>query len=117
MSGEYRIVLMSAPGAEVGRQLARVLVEERLAACGSVVPSMTSVYRWQGAVEEEAEALVMLKTTAHRVERLTARARDLHPYEVPEIVALPVAGGNAEYLAWVGEETRDARPEGDDARP
>ena len=108
MSDAHRVVLISTPGAEAGRQLARALVEERLAACGSVVPAVTSVYRWQGAVEEEEEALVVLKTAADRVEALTRRTRELHPYEVPEILALPVAGGNPAYLEWLIEETRAA---------
>lgn len=108
MSDTHRVVLISTPGAEAGRQLARVLVEERLAACGSVVPAVTSVYRWQGAMEEEEEALVVLKTVADRVDALTRRTRELHPYDVPEILALPVSGGNPGYLEWVTEETRAA---------
>jgi len=108
VSDAHRVVLVSTPGAEAGRELARALVEERLAACGSVVPAVTSVYRWQGAVEEEEEALVVLKTAADRVEALTRRTRELHPYEVPEILALPVAAGNRAYLEWVVEETRAA---------
>lgn len=112
MSDAHRVVLISTPGAEAGRRLARALVEERLAACGSVVPAVTSVYRWRGAIEEEEEALVVLKTTSGRVEPLTRRALELHPYEVPEIVALPVAGGNPRYLAWLSEETRPAPPDG-----
>lgn len=112
MSDAHRVVLISTPGAEAGRRLARALVEERLAACGSVVPAVTSVYRWRGVIEEEEEALVVLKTTSGRVEPLTRRALELHPYEVPEIVALPVAGGNPGYLAWLSEETRPAPPDG-----
>lgn len=108
MSDAHRVVLVSTPGAEAGRRLARVLVQERLAACGSVVPAVTSVYRWQGAIEEEEEALVVLKTAADRVEALTRRTRELHPYEVPEILALPVSDGNPGYLDWVIEETRAA---------
>ena len=93
-----------------GRRLARALVEERLAACGSVIPAVTSIYRWQGVIEQEPEALVVLKTTADRVQRLTERALELHPYDVPEILALPVAGGNVEYLNWVTAETRASPP-------
>ncbi len=117
MSDAHRVVLISTPGAEAGRQLARALVEERLAACGTVVPAVTSVYRWQGAVEKEEEALVVVKTTADRVEALTRRTRELHPYEVPEILALPVAGGNPGYLEWVVEETRAASSGHADAQP
>lgn len=106
VSDSHRVVLISTPGAEAGRLLARVLVEERLAACGSVVPAVTSVYRWRGAVVEEEEALVVFKTAADRVEALTRRTRELHPYDIPEILALPVSGGNAAYLEWVTGETR-----------
>lgn len=98
--------MISTPGAEAGRVLARALVEERLAACGSVIPSVVSVYRWQGAIEEEEEALVVLKTPADRVQQLTERALELHSYDVPEILALPVASGNRDYLAWMFSETR-----------
>jgi periplasmic divalent cation tolerance protein len=66
---------------------------------------VTSVYRWQGAVEEAEEVLVMMKTRPELVERLTARAVEMHPYEVPELLALPVAGGLAAYCRWVAEET------------
>jgi len=116
VSDAHRVVLVSTPGAEAGRQLARVLVEERLAACGSVVPAVTSVYRWQGAVEEEEEALVVLKTAADRVEALTRRTRELHPYDVPEILALPVSAGNPAYLEWVIEETRAGPSRGAEAQ-
>ena len=116
MSDAHRVVLISTSGAEAGVRLARALVEERLAACGSVVPAVTSVYRWRGTVEEELEALVVLKTTADRVEPLTMRARELHSYEVPEILALPVSDGNPGYLDWVTGETR-IPPSGDADRP
>ncbi len=112
VSDGHRVVLISAPGARTGLRLARVLVEERLAACGSVVPTATSVFRWRGVVKEEREALVVLKTTADRVEPLARRARGLHPYEVPEILALPVSGGDPGYLDWVRGETR-AAPDAD----
>ena len=115
VSDAYRVVLISTPGAAHGQRLARALVEERLAACGSVVPAVTSVYRWEGAIEEEEEALVVLKTTADRVPPLTERALELHPYEVPEILALPVLGGNPGYLDWLTEETRITLDDGPDA--
>jgi periplasmic divalent cation tolerance protein len=114
VSDAHRVVLISTPGADAGHRLARTLVGERLAACGSVVPAVQSVYRWQGAVEEEQEALVVLKTAADRVQRLMERALELHPYDVPEILALPVVGGNPEYLNWVVAETRAEAPDPDD---
>ena len=87
---------------------ARTLVEERLAACVTTHPRVRSVYRWQGAVEEDDEQLVMVKTTADRIDRLRERMRQLHPAEVPELVVLPVVDGSPAYLAWVAESTRDA---------
>ena len=85
--------------------LARKLVAERLAACVSVQGPVRSVYRWKGAVESDAEQLLCIKTTAHRVEDLRRRLGDLHPYEVPEIIVLPIVEGNPAYLAWLVEST------------
>ena len=87
---------------------ARTLVEERLAACVTTHSAVRSVYRWRGAVEEDDERLVMIKTTADRVARLRERVRQLHPAEVPELVVLPVVDGDPDYLAWVAESTGGA---------
>jgi periplasmic divalent cation tolerance protein len=100
------VVLVTAPGVDDAARIARTLVEERLAACGNVVPGLRSIYRWQGAVQEDAEALLVLKTTRDRFEALRARVVALHPYEVPEVIALPVEAGSATYLAWIVAETR-----------
>jgi periplasmic divalent cation tolerance protein len=100
------VVLTTAPDEAVARRLARTLVEERLAACGNVVPMAASIYRWKGALVEEPECLLILKTRAPRLAALFARLREIHPYSVPEILALPVERGHAPYLAWLAEETR-----------
>jgi periplasmic divalent cation tolerance protein len=100
-------VLMTAPDAETARRIARALVDERLIACASVLPGVASIYRWQGATEEAAEVLVVMKTRPALLDRLFARAAELHPYEVPELLALPVMGGLAAYCRWVAEETED----------
>jgi len=102
---EARIVLVTAPSPAVGADLCRALVEERLAACGNVVPGIRSIYRWQGEVTDEAEVLLVLKTVRGRVPELIARTRELHPYEVPEIVVLDVETGHVPYLEWVTRET------------
>jgi periplasmic divalent cation tolerance protein len=81
--------------------LASTLVEERLAACVNVLPPMVSVYRWQGSVERSPEHQIVIKTTTDRLDALEARLRQLHPYEVPELLVLDVARGGAAYLAWV----------------
>jgi periplasmic divalent cation tolerance protein len=80
---------------------ARTLVEERLAACVNVHSPVISIYRWEGAIEEAVERQLTIKTTAARVEELKARIKELHPYDVPEILVVPVAGGGEEYLRWV----------------
>jgi periplasmic divalent cation tolerance protein len=100
------VVLVTAPGADEAARIARAVVEERLAACGNVVPGLRSIYRWQGAVQEDAEALLVLKTTRDRFEALRARVLALHPYEVPEVIALPVEAGSAPYLDWIAKETK-----------
>jgi periplasmic divalent cation tolerance protein len=100
------VVLVTMPTAERAAELARTLVDERLAACGNVVPGLRSIYRWEGKVVDEPEVLLVLKTTRARFDGLRDRVLALHPYEVPEVLALPVEAGSAAYLAWVGAETR-----------
>jgi periplasmic divalent cation tolerance protein len=95
------VVLLTAPSDEVGAQIARCLVEEGFAACANLVPGVRSIYRWQGALQEDAEVLLIVKTRADLVAGLAERVRALHPYELPEVVALPVLGGSAAYLDWV----------------
>ena len=85
--------------------LAATLVTERLAACVNVLGEMESVYRWQGAVETDHERQLVIKTTADRVPRLQARLEELHGYEVPEFIVLPVVGGSETYLNWLREST------------
>jgi periplasmic divalent cation tolerance protein len=102
---EALVVLVTTPTPERAAELARALVEERLAACGNVVPGLRSIYRWQGKVNEDAEALLILKTTRARFEALRDRVLALHPYEVPEVIALPIAAGSAAYLGWIAGET------------
>ena len=86
-----------------GGALARTLVAERLAACVNVLPAMTSVYRWQGRVDEAREQQLIIKTTSDHVAALAARLRELHPYEVPEFLVLRVSEGSDAYLRWIRE--------------
>ncbi len=97
------VVLTTWPDLEKARRAARMLVEEKLVACGNIVPAVESIYRWQSEVETSAEVLVIFKTTAALYPKLEARIRQLHSYAVPEIVALRVAEGLPDYLRWVGE--------------
>lgn len=101
-----RVVLVTHPDADGARALARTLVDERLAACVNVVPGLTSIYRWQGKVHEDAEVQLLIKTREGRIGDLKHRVSALHPYEVPEILVLPTDGGNRRYLDWVADETR-----------
>lgn len=85
--------------------LARTLVEERLAACVNVLPVMTSIYRWKGAIEQDREQQLVIKTAAAQVAALEARIRELHAYDVPEFLVLTASGGSAAYLQWIRECT------------
>ena len=98
------VVLVTVPDPETGRILARQMVEDRLAACGNVIPGLTSVYRWAGEVQEDPEALVIFKTTEDLLPALMKRVTELHPYDVPEFLALPVTNGHIPYLQWVAGE-------------
>jgi periplasmic divalent cation tolerance protein len=98
------VVVLSAVGKrEDAERIAEALVRERLAACVNVVPGVVSVYRWKGRVERDDELLLVVKTRAEKVEELRARLLDLHPYELPEVVVLAVAGGHEPYLDWIAE--------------
>ena len=105
MSSAARVVLITAPDEDCARAIARSLVEERLLACANIVPRVTSVYRWEGAVEEASEVLLIGKTTDARLAQLESRLSELHPYDVPECVALAPARVEARYLAWLVEST------------
>ncbi len=99
------VVLVTTPTPERAAEIARALVEERLAACGNVVPGLRSIYRWEGKLQDDSEALLVLKTTRARFDALRDRVLALHPYEVPEVIALPIEAGSARYLAWIAGET------------
>lgn len=97
------MVLCTCPDEAVAREIATALVEGRLAACVNVVPGLTSVYRWQGRVETDREALLVIKTTAAAFPALREAIRSRHPYELPEIVAVGIEDGLEEYLRWIDE--------------
>lgn len=98
-------VLTTLPDPTTARQLARRLVDERLAACVNVLDGCTSIYRWQGAIEEASETVLVIKTQQALYPALETFLRQLHPYELPEIIALPIVKGLPEYLDWVRAET------------
>lgn len=101
MAEEVLLVFTTWPDASAAREAARVIVEERLAACANIVPAVESIYRWEGKIETAAEVLMILKTTIGRYPQIEARVKALHSYEVPEIVSLRVADGLPAYLHWV----------------
>jgi periplasmic divalent cation tolerance protein len=101
-------VVVTAADADWLADFTRTLVQERLAACGHVLPAIRSVYRWEGAVHDESEARVGLHTRRSLVPAVVARTAELHPYEVPCVIALPLGGGNPAYLEWIAAETREA---------
>lgn len=100
------LVITNLPDSDSARQLAAVLIESRLAACVNILPPCLSVYRWQGQVETANETPLLIKTTETRYAALEAAIRAAHPYELPEIVAVPVTAGLPAYLGWVAAETR-----------
>ncbi|MBO0828142.1 MAG: divalent-cation tolerance protein CutA [Streptosporangiales bacterium] len=106
MTGEHVRVETTVGSADAAASLARPVVEQRLVACAQVVGPIASTYRWEGSVTTDQEWLVVMKTAADRLDDLVAQLRSVHPYDVPEIVATPVVGGNPEYLRWVTEQTR-----------
>jgi periplasmic divalent cation tolerance protein len=103
------VALTTVGTAEDAERIARMLVEQRLAACVNVVSGVVSVYRWQGAVERADEWLLVMKTSSDMLEPLREALVALHPYELPELVALPIEGGHRPYLAWLDESLRDRR--------
>ncbi len=95
------VVLVTTPDPEKAAEIARVLVEEKLAACGSIVPAVRSIYRWEGKVQDDQEALLVLKAPRKRFEELRDRVLKLHPYQVPEVIALPIEAGYDAYIDWI----------------
>ncbi len=99
------LAISTCGSAEEARKIAQAVTEECLAACVNIVPGITSVYRWKGEVEEAQEFLLIIKTRTRLVPDLQQRLQELHSYEVPELITVPVTGGLPAYLAWIGEET------------
>jgi periplasmic divalent cation tolerance protein len=106
MDKGIRTILITVPDEEVGARIAQQLVEERLVACVNLVPKIRSIYRWKGKVEDDTESLMICKTAQDRLSTLMTRVNELHPYTVPEVLALPVEVGLSAYCEWVVDETR-----------
>ncbi|XP_057700075.1 protein CutA homolog isoform X1 [Corythoichthys intestinalis] len=102
-SGAHSAAFITCPNDTVAKDLARGIVQQKLAACVNVVPSITSVYEWQGAIQEDTEVLLMIKTRSSKVPALTDYVRKNHPYEVAEVISLPIDQGNPPYLKWISD--------------
>ena len=106
MAENHIVTLCTVPDQESGEKIAAALVEEHLAACVNLVPGLSSTYRWKGKVEKAEECLLIIKTGVSRFDVLKRRIQELHPYEMPEIIALPIIHGSREYLNWITESTK-----------
>jgi periplasmic divalent cation tolerance protein len=102
---KYLAVFVTAASQDDAVRIARAVVEERLAACGNVIGGVRSIYRWKGGIEDEAEVMLVLKTRHALFEALRQRVVELHGYEVPEVIALPIEAGHSPYLDWIRENT------------
>ncbi len=100
------LLFSTFPNEEKAREIVRCLVDEHLVACGSIVPALRSIYRWKNAVHDESEVLAILKISRPVYPDVQRRLRELHPYELPEIVAIPVEAALPEYLGWIAENSR-----------
>ena len=103
---DYVVVLVTAPSESTGRDIAAALLDHRLCACVNILPSVTSLYVWEGEVCQDEEVLLLIKTTAREFDALAAMVRENHPYDVPEIIATPVIEGSPDYLAWIEVSTQ-----------
>ncbi|MFP6865686.1 MAG: divalent cation tolerance protein CutA [Roseibacillus sp.] len=104
---DVQVVLCTFPNLPQARQIGTLLVEKQLAACVNLIPAVESIFRWEGKVTTESEVLAVIKTSAERFEELERELLVLHPYDVPEVLALPVGAGSEVYLKWVRSETRE----------
>ncbi len=99
------IVIVTASNEDEAAKIGRSLVDERLAACANIIPKIRSIYRWEGKVCDEPEALMLIKTTEEHFDALVSRVKELHSYSVPEIIALPIGAGSSDYLSWIEAST------------
>ncbi|MDQ7038308.1 MAG: divalent-cation tolerance protein CutA [Aquificota bacterium] len=101
----YLVVLITAPK-DKGEEIANLIVEKKLGACVNVVPEVKSLYWWRGNIEEDTEALLVVKTSSSKFPQLLKEVKEVHPYTVPEIIALPIVAGNEDYLKWIDDSLR-----------
>ena len=104
MNGYY-VVLITTP-VEKGEEIANFIIENKLGACVNIVREVSSIYWWKGKVERDKESLLVVKTSVSKFEELIGKVKEIHPYTVPEIIALPIVGGNPDYLAWIDDSLK-----------
>jgi periplasmic divalent cation tolerance protein len=105
MAMDQVLLYVTAGDAEEAARIGRTLVEERLVACANIIGAVRSFYRWEGEIQDDQEAVLIAKTGAGRLEAATQRIKALHSYDVPCVVAVPLVGGNADFLSWIASET------------
>jgi periplasmic divalent cation tolerance protein len=102
----YLVALVTVPSKDVGRDVARALLDRKIAACVNIVPSISSFYTWEGEVCVDEELLLLIKTTESAFDELASTVKEIHPYDVPEVIAVPLAAGSKDYLEWIQEVVR-----------
>jgi len=106
---DHIIVYVTAPSEEEGARIAKILVEERLAACVNIIKEIRSIYRWEGKIEDDREVLLIIKTRRGLFSNLSKRVKELHSYSVPEIIALPIVEGSKDYIRWLSDVTEQEK--------
>jgi periplasmic divalent cation tolerance protein len=107
------VAFVTVGGEEQGRDIARTIVSEGLAACVNVIPRVRSIYRWEGSIQEDEESLLIIKTGKGVLDALKRRVREIHPYQLPELIAVEIEAGLEEYMTWVDGQLKAARPGGE----
>ena len=105
MDFPYMVVLVSVPSMEIGEKISQSILQKKLAACVSIIPGVNSAYRWQGEIETDSEFLLFIKSRASLLDLIITEVSNHHPYDVPEIIALPILSGSQAYLNWIEEST------------
>jgi periplasmic divalent cation tolerance protein len=106
MTTPYLIIFCTVPDVNIAKKISRVLVEEKLAACCNIVSGLNSIYSWENKIQDETELLLIIKSRQDLFSELEQQVKKLHPYSVPEIIALPIYDGNIEYLKWMDENVK-----------
>jgi len=107
MSYSHIVVFITVPSREVGETISHALVNNQLAACVNIVPGISSIYQWKGSIESDKELLLVAKSRTPLLDKIIAAVKQHHPYEVPEVIALPIIAGSDDYMAWIDESTSE----------